>query len=54
MSQDTKKVEKTEATELSDQDLNKATGGTDAAPTQKVQHTDLSITKNVDIASPNL
>jgi bacteriocin-like protein len=53
MSEDTK-IEMTEATELSEKDLNKVAGGTDGATTPKVQLSDAHITKFVDIASPKL
>ena len=53
MSEDIKKVEKTEAAELSEQDLNKVAGGVDEA-SPRVQLSDNSITKFVDSARHKL
>jgi hypothetical protein len=49
MSEDTKKVEKTEATELSEQDLEKVAGGTANVPTVS----EIIVTKE-DSTSPKL
>jgi type VI protein secretion system component Hcp len=58
MSEDRKKVEETKpgalATEMAEQDLNQVAGGTGEATTQKVQHSDIHITKILDSSSPKL